>query len=622
MTRWLAALAALALIVWTALAVPRSALGSTVAVLDLDKASGTESYDGLGRALAGMLVSDLAQAPGLSLVERSRLDALLAELDLSSTAFIDPATAQKFHKGLGAEFLVAGSYSVIGDTFLLDARVVGAESGKIVRAVRADGQADAFVDVEKRLVHDLLDGLAIKLAQETVAKIDATVPTRSFDAFTAYGAAVAFQDQGRIDEAREAFAEALRADPGYRAASTALASLDADLDRRRDEVLRASAKARAEMLDKVVARFPVPKSYKDPHAVAGFALRLSALRRQQRYCQRYAEMVQFLDAVNWTFPPPKFDYKKATDEAMALAVDVGFAPAQATDAGSFRDLEFDLQSAELMLFTSISRFVYLFPQSTLEAANAADLMTTMAKCKVAQEVPAEIERLRGMLDAHRLLGAFDAQTPVPLGERLEWTSMLFRARVSGVDAEMASRISALIDLHPDESVNFSLRQQAERIVAEGVGLERTEAQRFGFRDQELASVIEAVAKLDPARVAVDDPDCGPALQVLTWQAKAFASGKTYPGVGATFAPLRDLGCLVGTPARFAAPADAFAWLTEANTRKRPEYADDERCVEGFERLPQEVYPPFNPSAPQDGARAIQVLGWYYLNLQGNLCVTP
>lgn len=79
-----------------------AALASTVAVLPLQQGAGGTAYEGLGRALAGMLTSDLSVAPGLTLVECAQLDALTTELALAESSFLDPATAQKLGRGLGA----------------------------------------------------------------------------------------------------------------------------------------------------------------------------------------------------------------------------------------------------------------------------------------------------------------------------------------------------------------------------------------------------------------------------------------------------------------------------------------------------------------------------------------
>ncbi len=97
------------------------------------------SYEGLGRALAGMLTIDLSVAPGLTLVERAQLDALTTELSLAESSFLDLATAQKLGKGFGAAFVVVGGYSVVGETFLLDAGLLKVETGDVEFRIQSRG---------------------------------------------------------------------------------------------------------------------------------------------------------------------------------------------------------------------------------------------------------------------------------------------------------------------------------------------------------------------------------------------------------------------------------------------------------------------------------------------------
>lgn len=64
----------------------RTGEATTLAVMPITMGAGSERYDGLGKALAGMLVSDLAGVEALQLVERERLDELMHELALSLLA--------------------------------------------------------------------------------------------------------------------------------------------------------------------------------------------------------------------------------------------------------------------------------------------------------------------------------------------------------------------------------------------------------------------------------------------------------------------------------------------------------------------------------------------------------
>lgn len=92
------------------------------------------------------------------LIERSRLDAVLAELELSQDAKFDPAQAAKIGKLLGAKQLVLGSFFPFGDKLRLDARVVDTETGQVLYSVDQDGAPDK-VD---RITHWLCDALIAK----------------------------------------------------------------------------------------------------------------------------------------------------------------------------------------------------------------------------------------------------------------------------------------------------------------------------------------------------------------------------------------------------------------------------------------------------------------------------
>lgn len=92
-----------------ALLLPALALaGPVVAALPFANHSQDGGWDPLGKGLADMMTTDLANNSGIQVVERQRLSDVLGELSLQQSVFIDPATAQTVGKGLGATHLVTG----------------------------------------------------------------------------------------------------------------------------------------------------------------------------------------------------------------------------------------------------------------------------------------------------------------------------------------------------------------------------------------------------------------------------------------------------------------------------------------------------------------------------------
>lgn len=135
----------------------------TVAVLYFDYGGPSEELAVLRKGLAQMLVTDLGAVPGARLVERERLQEVLAELELAAAKKLDPATAAKVGRLLGARWLVMGGYFDLSGALRVDARVVEVETGRIVKSVGVTGTAGDFLGVEQQLATRLAAILAAEL---------------------------------------------------------------------------------------------------------------------------------------------------------------------------------------------------------------------------------------------------------------------------------------------------------------------------------------------------------------------------------------------------------------------------------------------------------------------------
>lgn len=113
----------------------------------------------LGAGIADMLITDLQQPRTVTVVERRRIDVILAELELQQTVVIDDATAVALGRGLGATAVVVGAITVMGEEMRLDARVVSVETGAALHAAHVEGAVSRFFGLERELALQLLDGL-------------------------------------------------------------------------------------------------------------------------------------------------------------------------------------------------------------------------------------------------------------------------------------------------------------------------------------------------------------------------------------------------------------------------------------------------------------------------------
>jgi len=222
-------LRSLALSVLLVAGVARSAAAAdppTVAVLYFDYEGKDADLGLLRKGLAQMLISDLLGTPTIRVVERDRLQEVIAELKLQATNKIDQTTAVKAGKLLGARYLVLGGYFDVMRTFRADARVVEVETGKVLFSVGATGKPEDFLSLEQKLAGDLGRYFATKLPQpKAVTKRPTPKPPAALKAATLleYGKALEAIDSGDKKAAKDSLEKVVKDQPDFQ-----LAQLDLD----------------------------------------------------------------------------------------------------------------------------------------------------------------------------------------------------------------------------------------------------------------------------------------------------------------------------------------------------------------------------------------------------------
>ena len=213
--------AALALLM---LWVSSPALAQTLAVLPFANQTGDPSLDPLGRGLADMFVTDLSVVESLTLVERSRLEEVMSELNLQASDVIDPKTAAKSGRGIGATHLLTGSVVAMAPTVRIDARIIEVESATVVLSTSSSGPKEDFFFLEKELAEKVIAELGLSVTARERAKLG-RLPTESFPAFFAWSRGLDAQARGDAEAAAKAIEEALAHDGGFSEAESMLASI-------------------------------------------------------------------------------------------------------------------------------------------------------------------------------------------------------------------------------------------------------------------------------------------------------------------------------------------------------------------------------------------------------------
>jgi TolB-like protein len=180
-----------------------------------------ENFDGLQRGIPGMLISELAANPGVRLVDREQVQRLLDEQNLGAGGRVEPQTAAKIGKLVGARYVIYGTFIDFYGDFRIDARLVNTETSEIVKVEADRMQRDHLFDLIRAVAQKLMKDANLPPLPKQVSdqRMSRQIPT---DALTYYSRALLYQDRGQRDRAAEMFQKAIDVFPDYTEAQEGL----------------------------------------------------------------------------------------------------------------------------------------------------------------------------------------------------------------------------------------------------------------------------------------------------------------------------------------------------------------------------------------------------------------
>ena len=207
----------------------------TVAVLYFDYAGDDAELKVLSKGLASMLITDLSANEGFDVVERDRLQDIIAELELSRSDLVDPAKAVKVGRLVGAQRMVIGRYFEFVGQLRFDVHMVDVETAVNVCGIGALGKRVDFFDIEA----DLADQLAVALLSDGVsckeprpgsppvvpAKQGRKLEALPVSTAAKYGQALEAVDAGEKEDAKKLLDEVVAEEPRFVLAQEELAKL-------------------------------------------------------------------------------------------------------------------------------------------------------------------------------------------------------------------------------------------------------------------------------------------------------------------------------------------------------------------------------------------------------------
>ncbi|WP_396141617.1 CsgG/HfaB family protein [Flavobacterium sp.] len=172
-----------------------------IAIVDFDNTSGIAKYDGLGKAMSSMLISDIeanVSPKRLQLVERSQINKILKEQNFQKTSSVDKASSVKMGKLLGVKYLLVGDIFVLNDALVINSRLVDTETGDIKFTEKKEGKLAQWLFLKTALAKGLATSISMPFTEPVVLdkEINSAVVTTFSNAITE-------KDKGNIDKSEE-----------------------------------------------------------------------------------------------------------------------------------------------------------------------------------------------------------------------------------------------------------------------------------------------------------------------------------------------------------------------------------------------------------------------------------
>ena len=202
----------------------------------LERASYFQSWE---YGLAAMLSTDLVQTEVFNIVDRVRLNVIIEEQKLQTSGLVDPRTAVTIGKLIAAQYILTGTFMVVGEELKIMAQVFSVEKGILLGSSSVTGKTENFFLIEKDLFIGVTKIMRVILDEEKKYKILRTFETKSVDAsLENYSGEIAMMKADEMkklgkekestmfkNDAKQKFKKALRYDPEYERAKQNFANL-------------------------------------------------------------------------------------------------------------------------------------------------------------------------------------------------------------------------------------------------------------------------------------------------------------------------------------------------------------------------------------------------------------
>lgn len=181
----------------------------------------------LRKGIADMLITELSANPRIRVVERAQLEKLLEEQNLGQGRNVDPETAVRVGRVLGAHHMIFGAFVTdFKGNMRLDVRAVDVETSRIEYTETVTDKTDNFMAMISRIAEKANGGMRLpELPRQARDASSNRARKMPFQVAMLYSRAIAEEDRGNTASAVQLYRAVVEKFPEYEPAERALKKL-------------------------------------------------------------------------------------------------------------------------------------------------------------------------------------------------------------------------------------------------------------------------------------------------------------------------------------------------------------------------------------------------------------
>ena len=112
---------------------------TVIAIVDFENTSENDRLDYLEQTIPEAISTNLARSGRLEIVERSRLEAAMQEMEMGLMGVVDEQTAAELGRAVGATTILVGSFVSISGFVRINARLIDVQTARVLAAENVQG---------------------------------------------------------------------------------------------------------------------------------------------------------------------------------------------------------------------------------------------------------------------------------------------------------------------------------------------------------------------------------------------------------------------------------------------------------------------------------------------------